>query len=550
MADLDDLVLIEVDDYLPSSHLSSRTASPTMSDVGCHHPLNSEEDQFYQALDNSGEPTHTEPSSISPPHQAESFVPSPPPPPPSSHSLGPTPPNGELAASSAGVDVGIPFPIIGVHEDRFKEDGKSSKDSVAGLQSCQPKSKSPPKGYNFPVTLHNGRAFNPNRRRRCAFNDAPPPLPPPTLPTDSWPKYPEGRPRSRGMSPILPPVCGMPKDIFNLPPPPSFSRKPSDSSFNVDQSSTLPCPPPPPPPLPPPPFCGGPGLNSFPCPPPPPPQFVPLSTVFSSLDLKFRRYEPSIEHTVKFPTFTKKSKLPPRLGSLLHHRASPFDLHNWLWLLKYGEQERWYARPAEAELARLRRFEAKGLGSELVDLVAQGDGEEPAPSTAAPVVKVWVGEVMGASPEGENPWTGMPYREPTTPAEERRLENEFLVYYSVVEAPSQPDDADSVRDDDEDDDVRHVSRNAFDGCEALAGGRKVYKVERTGSADACLARAWHNAVFNGWSTVFSCVLSGDVDFVQADQQGLGVNAFERVSCGAKLLERNPRGPRKKTKIFY
>lgn len=240
---------------------------------------------------------------------------------------------------------------------------------------------------------------------------------------------------------------------------------------------------------------------------------------------------------------------PPRTGVLLHHRASPFDLHHWLWLLKYGEPEQWYTRPAEAELARLRRFETKGLGSDVADLVAQSDGEERQPATGARTVKLWVGEVMGvASPSPQHP--GHSYsRFPD--GTQRRLENEFLVFYSIVEAPERQDDelgdGDGAADGEADEDESR-SRVRSSRGEALAGGRKVYKVERTGNVDACLARAWHNATIHGWSTVFSCVVGGHVDLVSADQ-GMGANGFERVNLLSQLVG-DSQGSSGRPKIFY
>ncbi|KAK7542048.1 uncharacterized protein J3D65DRAFT_197248 [Phyllosticta citribraziliensis] len=544
MDELDDLVLIEDDDYMPSRPCLSRTASPTMCSVGHSSSSVSEKGTFDKDLDNGHvsyvDAPDMEPPSIPLPPAVGGF--SPPPPPPSSESLAPTPQNDEPNTSSIGLPGDEPPPFSELVKEADEGDCMPTNDSVAGLQAGpQSRLNLPPKDCNYPITLHNGKSYNHVRRRRCGIRDDPPPPPPP--PPAFWSTR-EDNARESATSEALSPGPSVHNSLHALPPViDGLSGELPAYVCHRKRGPRLPGPPPPPPP-----FHCGPGPHHLPIPPPPPPPIV-APAAYSAMDLIRTRYwnQTPIERTLQLHQ-TNSILDPPRTGVLLHHRASPFDLHHWLWLLKYGEPEQWYTRPAEAELARLRRFEAKGLGSDVADLVAQGDGEERQPATCARTVKLWVGEVMGVtSPSPQHP--GNSYS-PFPDATQRRLENEFLVFYSIVEAPERQDDdelADGAADGEADED--EVRSRARSSCgEALAGGRKVYKVERTGNVDACLARAWHNATVNGWSTVFSCVVGGHVDLVQADQ-GMGVNGFERVNQLSQLVG-DLQGSSGRTKIFY
>ncbi|KAK7620714.1 hypothetical protein IWX50DRAFT_153763 [Phyllosticta citricarpa] len=555
MDDLDDLVVIEDEDFVPSSPLLSRTASPTMCNVD-HASLVTEKGISDEGCIHSPQ---MDPSSVPHPPVVEVF--SPPPPPPSSESLASTRTNDEPVTSSLGLPADEPPPFTALAKEATEDDDISNDDSVAGLQAA-PKPKLDPlsKPCNYPVTLHNGKVNNHTRRRRCGFNDQQsmprlplplPPLPPPP-PPGFW--YTQEDDAGEPVASEAPsPGTSVPEVFPPLPPiisPTSGQERVPHTKGRNRKKGLKPLGPPPP--LPPHFDCAPP----FPIPPPPvpPPTGRLLQPVaFSAHDLVSARYwhQVPIERTLELDR--PNTTLESRTGILLHHRASPFDLHHWLWLLKYGEPERWYARPAEAELARLRRFEAKGLSSDVADLIANEDSEERQPATRARVVKLWVGEVMGFSPSPSPP-PPFPCSYPLCSSDfdidaQRRLENEFLVFYSVVEAPERLDDDELGDSDGDDEDDEHRTRSTRRACdEALAGGEKVYKVERTGSVDACLARAWHNAIFNGWSTVFSCVVAGHVDMVQADN-GMGVNGFERVDRLDQLVG-GSQGASGKTRIFY
>ncbi|KAF2091958.1 hypothetical protein K490DRAFT_53124 [Saccharata proteae CBS 121410] len=237
-----------------------------------------------------------------------------------------------------------------------------------------------------------------------------------------------------------------------------------------------------------------------------------------------------------------------RRAMLLHYAAAPFDLHENLWILKYGEANKWYTRPATSELERLRKFEDAGLGPDVRNWAChEPDCLHPAPSN---MVKLQFGEVMGvADPDERQCWCGEFVEEEDTvcrfgkSCSKKRnvrdaISNELLVYLSVVEA----DKRDTDDDQDAADDMSFVGSTAKD--DQCCDGSKIYKLEKTGSKNACAARAYQNAALRGWSTIFSCVIKGEVDL--AKMSG-GIKCFERVRNLGDLLGDAEGG---KIKIFY
>lgn len=399
--------------------------------------------------------------------------------------------------------------------------------------------------------------------------------------------------------PPPPPPPPHPMTFQNPPPPPPLHNR--GAFYRPNAAACLPPPPPPPPPQSQMAYHDGLSPTCVPPPPPPPP---PSTTMIAQAGRRRRGinelevvesatqlrpcFAPDnnnnnamnggpiplpLERVVRLPTGG-----PVRRAALTHHTATPFDLNNYMWLLRHGEPDVWYAHPSYAELKRIRRLEAAGLADEIPALLPSGKTTTTtttttprcttttAPMRPAPAdtVRVHVGAVMGVHqnrpaycwclPLGEGPADAQC---PAGGAElcdarcRRAVENAFLTYYMVVEAPR------SVMAEDD---------AAFDAYgsypppppppppsrppQYAAGSRGeevVYRLERVGSRDACVARAYHNAALKGWSTVFCCVVRGDVEMGEVRTPGL--EGFERVG-GLAALVADSYGEDGKVRVFY
>lgn len=280
---------------------------------------------------------------------------------------------------------------------------------------------------------------------------------------------------------------------------------------------------------------------------------------------------------------------PRRLAGLMHHRATPFDLDTHLWLLRHGEPETWYARPSTAELDRLHQLDeaaaAAAGGSnnnpvvkELVSLLfsqlackpacglatAAALGPVPRPASTS-VVRLWAGAVLGAATPGgaaaaENdpcwcfPWGEGPADAHCAAGADRcdvrnkhRIADAYLKYYMITEAPrAVGNEADPL-----------TGRPPLPPPPPPAGrpagvrdgvsDEKVYRVEITGSREACLTRAYHNAALYGWGTVFCCVVQGGKEPSRAKP---GLDGFERVGGLGALVASETDGDNGKIKVFY
>ncbi|KAL0261974.1 hypothetical protein SLS55_003409 [Diplodia seriata] len=285
--------------------------------------------------------------------------------------------------------------------------------------------------------------------------------------------------------------------------------------------------------------------------------------------------------------------LNSRPAALTHHAATPFDLSAHLWLLRYGEPGRWYARPPRHELARLRRLEQAGLvgaaaaGHAPVDVddvlqpprigpaaplspVMSSSSRRRMTGAGSDMVRVWAGEVMAGGRTGKRRGSGsrrgaddddddddddvpcwcFPLGEGPADAHcgaggdracdvrhKRRIADACLAYYMVTEAPrAGEDEADWYG--------VYAGPGERGGC--VGGEGKVYMVEKVGSREACLVRAYHNAALRGWGTAFVCVVKEGVELSEAKA---GLEGFERVG-GLGALVADDDGGDGRVKIFY
>ncbi|KAH7053360.1 hypothetical protein B0J12DRAFT_53457 [Macrophomina phaseolina] len=402
---------------------------------------------------------------------------------------------------------------------------------------------------------------------------------------------------------LLEPTCGpphpppppLPPLVFENPPPP-----PPPLLYNYGSHSIRGACPPYPPPLPPPPmpYQGSLSPTGAPPPPPPPPPpiamagpplprkrragLVDLEVVDSAMQLRpclLPRTISDTNNTTLTQPLERVVRLPvggpTRRAALTHHASTPFDLHTHLWLLRYGEPDRWYARPSDAELRRHRALEAAGLAHEIAGLLSANSGAAVRP-TPADVVRVAVGEVMGVPTSPSSSPLQYPQQQPPRcwcvplgegPADaqcpdgpracevrnRRAVADAFLTFYMVLEAPRARAVPSAVDE--------GLGTGAYGpyapppplpsvGRMGLAGGRgeeKVYMLEKVGSREACLARAYHNAALNGWSTVFCCVVRGDVEIGQATKPG--IEGLERVR-GLGALVAAMECEEGKVEVFY
>ncbi|KAL1640728.1 hypothetical protein SLS58_006742 [Diplodia intermedia] len=268
---------------------------------------------------------------------------------------------------------------------------------------------------------------------------------------------------------------------------------------------------------------------------------------------------------------TSSSQLDSRPAALTHHAATPFDLSAHLWLLRYGEPGRWYARPPRHELARLRRLEQAGLAAAAADpdmvlprILGSTTG------AGSDMVRVWAGEVMAGGGRGKRsrsrsrrgevddgddddddvPCWCFPLGEGPVDAHcgaggdracgvrhKRRVAEACLAYYMVTEAPRAGED---------EADWYGVYAGAGERGGCVGGDGKVYMVEKVGSREACLVRAYHNAALRGWGTAFVCVVREGVELSEAKA---GLDGFERVG-GLGALVADDDGGDGRVKIFY
>lgn len=264
---------------------------------------------------------------------------------------------------------------------------------------------------------------------------------------------------------------------------------------------------------------------------------------------------PPLERIVRLPVGGLN-----RRAALTHHAATPFDLHAHLWLFRHAEPDRWYARPPAVELRRHCALEAAGLASpEMPGPGANNHNKAPRPA-CADVVRVCVGDVMGAANRARSCWC-LPRGDGPADAQcgagaacevrnRRAIDAAFLTFYLVTEAPRLRPAA-AV-----DEDLALEAYGPYpppppSGRPGSSGGRgeeKVYKLEMVGSREACVARAYHNAALNGWSTVFCCAVSGEVDIAEAARRP-GLQGFERVEgLGALVVDAEDEEGR--VKVFY
>lgn len=294
-----------------------------------------------------------------------------------------------------------------------------------------------------------------------------------------------------------------------------------------------------------------PPAESYPPPPPPPPPPVQGAPPTRQRVLPKRPILDVVESAQQLrPTGT-----PPieRIADLLvggvhqrvaltHHPATPFDLNNYLWLLKYGKVNCWYALPSQEDFKRFEKLESVGLVDEIPGYLTKSD----TPSVPAPTntLSIWVGEVMGVfskqydtrAPANKAP--ADPHRHvdwPFCEADGHKMLNEAMLTFYIV---SERAEAKSLEE------SGHEFRTSglyppppppppFGVIPQQVGKEKVFKIEKVGSMEACLARVYHNAALHGLSTVFTCVVRGDPDLKEARP---GLDGFQRVPNLVSLLQ--------------
>ncbi|KAF2145224.1 uncharacterized protein K452DRAFT_284619 [Aplosporella prunicola CBS 121167] len=295
--------------------------------------------------------------------------------------------------------------------------------------------------------------------------------------------------------------------------------------------------------------------TALPLPPPPPPQQ-------QSAHARFYTYPthtnappppppppPTIERLVRLPAL-----YPARKAALLHHAAAPHDLASNLWLLKHGEDGAWYPRPGRGELGRMARPERAGLGADVVLRAWEGGvAEGDVGDGGGGVCKVWVGDVLrGEEGVEEEEGKMLPTWSCGGNGADDDEDDDDGAASDASSSPSAAAHSSSSSRTADDPYITYLSVVSTTTYNSNRG-TPLFRLERTGSRNAALAAAYHNAAVRGWSTVFTCVVRGGVELELAEVRG-GVEAFRRVRGVGELLGGGGRGGGEggggRVRVFY
>lgn len=213
-------------------------------------------------------------------------------------------------------------------------------------------------------------------------------------------------------------------------------------------------------------------------------------------------------------------------------KFSATELKKYFWLLKLAEPEIWYPWPSKQTLAQMSALGEAGLSSTIYPGFAPIANQPKALS----VPRICLGQSLldtavsdiecdCVDEKDDKCWTCDGIRKPSVRKPDMR-------FYSVQQS----------------EEVLPIYNRLQDPRDVESHTLPIYRVVATGSWDAAAAQAYYDAGANGWSTLFTCVVTENVGEKLGEIKG--IDAFERVDRLWKLAGTATGFENANNKIFY